>query len=129
MEYGTISKESAFFVFAPESKISNCKIDGCPIKDYLNYEKVLRTIYKQAGSREVVASGKQKFLPARKFRKEVDCADEQFKKSIEQIVKNSLIISWEKIIQSVDCDDSKSLTNFYLKTCEEYKIKTKLASN
>lgn len=35
MEYGTISKESAFFVFAPESKIWNCKIEGCPINDYL----------------------------------------------------------------------------------------------
>lgn len=123
MEYGTIAKESAFFVFAPESKISNCKIDGYPIKDYLDYEKVWKTISNQFQS-EVDAPEKQ-----REFRKENYCADEQFRTTIKQIIDNSLIISWEDIIQSVECDESMSLTNFYLKTCEEYKIKTRLTPN
>jgi len=139
MEHKAIAEESAFFVFAPRSNIDRYKIkigecEECDIKNYLDCEKVLKTINDQSKDRSRMdVHGKPKQLPARPFTEEFikrEAYVKKFEEAINYIVKNSSIISWEEVIQSVACVNSESdrdaLKYFYMKACDEYKLKTDL---
>lgn len=126
MDHEEIAKQSAFFVFAPESKINT----WTNREDYLDCKKVWKIINGQLAVRSQVDHGKTKLLPARNYLKET-FDEKQFRMAVNHIAKNSFIISWEDMIQSVaqsvTCVDGEAdreaLKYFYLKTCEEYKLK------
>ena len=112
MNHEAIAKKSAFFVFAPRSKIEKWKIGGCDLEDYSDCKK---EEFKKGLKEAVLTTITNQFmdrgqLPARMFcgfEKGTD-TDKQFRTAIERTVNNSLIISWEDIIQSVTSVDSEA---------------------
>ena len=115
-----LAKDSAFFVFAPQSKINVWINDWKLGPKYLcgEPEKCSEKVWE-------VINGQ-----TRKIKEPSVCdKSECFKQAVKNIVANSKLISWESIIQSFNCDKRESLKNFYVKTCSEYKVETGLGKS
>ena len=113
-----LAKESAFIVFAPETKIQEWeKADNNPDTMIRN---AWSTIEKQQRKRDSKRGG---IIHAR-----VSAVERigDLKSLVQSICHNSNVISWEDIIQSMKNDKSGAceiLKLFYVQTCKEYNIK------
>ena len=113
-----LAKESAFIVFAPETKIQEWeKADNNPDTMIRN---AWSTIEKQQRKRDSKRGG---IIHARESAVE---RIGDLKSLVQSICHNSNVISWEDIIQSMKNDKSGAceiLKLFYVQTCKEYNIK------
>ena len=117
-----LAAESAFIVFAPETKIEeweadNNKADNNP---HTMIRNAWSTIENQKEKRDNKRGG---IIPARA--PTVEKIDD-LRLLVKSICDNSNVISWEDIIRSMKNDQSGAceiVKWFYVKTCKEYGIK------
>ena len=107
-----LAEKSAFYVFAPKSKIDEWK----------DSEKDPNAMIKKAWS---TISNQKRTL--KRTAKEEEKNIEELKEFVTPIVNNSIAISWEEIIESMQKADTtgacETLKWFYKETCAEYGIK------
>ena len=123
------SADSAFFVFAPRNLIDDWKKGSLGPKYLLGTledckSMIWDVIEKQSINRDKNAGRSKGSDPARGLKYiNLDKFEKDFKKAVENIVTNSMVIAWEEIIQSFDCPECEALKHFYEKTCGEYGLK------
>ena len=106
-----LAKNSAFYVFAPKSKIDEWK----------DSEKDPNAMIETAWS---TISNQKRTL--KRTAREEEKNIEDLKEFVTPIVNNSIAISWEEVIESMKADTTGACETskwFYEETCAEYDIK------
>ena len=100
-----LAEKSAFIIFAPAKKLE--KWNKAPQEMIKNTWETIEKQYKEHG-------------------RTLQAEESHMKSAVDHIVKNSMAISWEEVIQSMANDQNESceiLKWFYEQTCNEYGIK------